>query len=59
MSKYFSDMYWILLSFVPYTLSGAMAISTCYTYVTASSPDKYKAIRITIIEILIVIGKKF
>ena len=46
----------IMISFIPYSLSGAMAISNCYAYVATTTPKSYKTLRMTVIDVLFDIG---
>ncbi|CAG2103819.1 unnamed protein product [Medioppia subpectinata] len=51
-----SDVRWVLLSFVPYILSGAMTGATAYSYVAATTPPHLTAIRMTILETTVALG---
>ncbi|CAG2102356.1 unnamed protein product [Medioppia subpectinata] len=43
---------WILISYVPYILSGASTWTTIYSYVGITTPAKYRTTRMTIIEVM-------
>ena len=51
------DINWILVSFIPYTLSGSMVWTTAYSYVAATTPTKFRTIRMTILEVVLAIGE--
>ena len=51
------DINWILVSFIPYTLSGAMVWTTAYSYVAATTPTKYRTMRMSILEVVLAIGR--
>ncbi|CAG2167426.1 unnamed protein product [Oppiella nova] len=58
MSYFFTtNVNWILVSFIPYTLSGSMTYTTAYSYVAVTTPTKYRTIRMTALEVLVAIAQ--
>ena len=51
------DVRWVLISFVPYILTGSMTWSTAYSYVAATTPPHLTAVRMMILETVIALGQ--
>ncbi|CAG2105176.1 unnamed protein product [Medioppia subpectinata] len=59
LNSYFftTNINWILISFIPYTLSGSMTYTTAYSYVAVTTPTKYRTLRMSALEVLIAIAQ--
>ena len=55
----FLDVRWVLLSFVPYILTGSMTWSTAYSYVAATTPPHLTALRMMVLGTVIALGTLF